>query len=135
MEFKKAPLDLVPLFERVRPPEGDGVEHRKQFGYPCCFANNNMFMGVFGEDIMVRLSDADRAEFLKQPGTSLFEPMPGRPMKEYVLVPRSILNDGPELRGLVARSLGYAKSLPLKEKKAKPARGGRPTSATTKKKA
>ncbi len=132
MDFKKAPAELVALFERISPPEGDGVEHRRQFGYPCCFVNGNMFMGVFGEDVMLRLSDADRAEFLKRPGASLFEPMPGRPMKEYVLVPRAMLNDGPEMRGLVAKSLAYARSLPIKEKKSRAAKTTKTPSAKRK---
>jgi TfoX/Sxy family transcriptional regulator of competence genes len=61
------------------------------FGGPAYFVNGNMFAGVLGEQLMVRLDADDRAELLDaDPGAVPFEPMPGRPMREYVTLPESI---------------------------------------------
>ena len=57
------------------------------------------------------------SRLLAQPGAHLFEPMEGRPMKEYVVFPDEMLADRDALRGWMARGLAYAASLPPKEKK------------------
>ncbi len=95
-----------------------GIEPRKMFGYPCAFVNGQMFVGVFADRLMLRLSDGDRAKFLKLPGAKPFEPMPGRVMKEYVEVPQAVTGSA-ELRKWLKRSLAYAQSLPPKVKKSK----------------
>jgi len=48
----------------------------------------------------------------------LFEPMPGRPMKEYVVVPPA-LADSAEVDDWVRRSRAYAGQLPAKKPKAR----------------
>lgn len=120
MAWKKSPPELVALFERVRPPEEAGVQHRKMFGCPCCFVNDNLFMGIHQDNLMLRLSDSDREALLRQPGARQFEPMPGKPMREYVTVPRAMLNDGAELRSWIQRSLTYASSIRPKAKGPRP---------------
>jgi TfoX/Sxy family transcriptional regulator of competence genes len=87
------------------------------FGYPCCFVNNNMFMGLHQENMMVRLEPSDRAEFLTIDGASLFEPMAGRTMKEYVTIPPQVLADEEELATWVQRSLDWVGAMPPKVKK------------------
>ncbi len=57
-----------------------------------------MLCGVFADRLMLRLSDEDRARFLKLPGARPFEPTPGRVMKEYVEVPPGLLNSEADLR-------------------------------------
>jgi TfoX/Sxy family transcriptional regulator of competence genes len=117
MPWKKSPSELVALFERVRPPEEAGVRHRQMFGYPCCFVNDNLFMGLHQDNLMLRLSESDRIAFLRLPGAREFEPMPGRPMREYVTMPHAMLNDVAELRSWIQRSLTYASSLQPKAKR------------------
>jgi TfoX/Sxy family transcriptional regulator of competence genes len=56
------------------------------FGNLAAFVNGNMFAGLFGEDLFVRLSDYESAKVRKQGGRD-FAPMPGRPMRGYVTVP------------------------------------------------
>jgi len=46
-----------------------------------------MFMGLHEDSIILRLAAEDRDEFLSRYDSGLVEPMPGRPMKEYVIVP------------------------------------------------
>ncbi len=116
-KFTPAPEALKATFAKAI--DGlPGIEPRKMFGYPCAFVNGQMFMGVFADRLMLRLSDADRAKFLKLPGAKPFEPMPGRVMKEYVEVPRAVTGSA-ELRKWLKKSLAYAQSLPPKAKKSK----------------
>jgi TfoX/Sxy family transcriptional regulator of competence genes len=120
-QFTKAPPELVTRFDDALRPLMNEIEPRQMFGYPCAFANGYMFTGLFQDFMHVRLSDADRAEFLKISGALIFEPMAGRPMKEYVAVPPSILNSERDLDRWLRRSLAYVQSMPPKAKKPKKA--------------
>jgi TfoX/Sxy family transcriptional regulator of competence genes len=117
MAWTKSPPELIAAFERLRPPAEGGVEHRKMFGYACCFVNGNLFVGLHQSSMMVRLDPSDRAEFLTLDGACLFEPMPGRAMKEYVAIPPQVMADEPELARWIERSLAYAGALPPKQPK------------------
>jgi TfoX/Sxy family transcriptional regulator of competence genes len=92
------------------------VQRRSMFGYPCTFANEQMFTGLFAADWMVRLPDDARAE-LAAKGARSFEPMPGRPMKEYVVFPPAMIGDADRLTPWLERSLAYVMSLPPKPPK------------------
>jgi len=94
-KFTPAPEALKTRFREIiaRYPE---AETRKMFGYPSAFVNGQMFVCVFADAVMLRLSESDRAQFLKLPNAKMFEPMPGRPMKEYVQVPRALLDSNKE---------------------------------------
>ncbi len=120
-KFKPAPESIKKLFAGAL---GDFpmAEQRKMFGYPCAFVNGQMFVGVFADRLMIRLSEEDRAKFLKLPEAKQFEPMAGRPMKEYVEVPKAI-TESAELKKWLKKSLVYAQSLPPKVKKARKPRG------------
>src|ERR1700686_1800611 len=67
-------------------PGGPAVTLRPMFGNLSAFVNGNMFAGLFGEDLFVRLPDDESAKVRKQGGRD-FAPMAGRPMKGYVTVP------------------------------------------------
>ena len=56
------------------------------FGNLGAYANGNMFMGLFGPDIGIKLPDADRATLQAKPGTGPFGPEE-RPMGGYVTLP------------------------------------------------
>ena len=116
-KWQRAPQALVAIFlEAIKYlPE---AETRKMFGYPCAFVNGRMFTGLHEDKMILRLSDADRAVFLTLDGARPFEPMPGRPMREYSVVPEAMLANLPELDTWLAKSFNYAKSLPPKEAKA-----------------
>ena len=117
-KFTPAPEAVVSLF-RAAVEALPEVELRKMFGYPCAFLHGQMLTGVFQDRIMLRLSDEDRARFLKLPGARPFEPMPGRPMREYVELPREVLDSPATLKRWVKRGLAYVATLPPKETKAK----------------
>ena len=76
-------------FFRSLVPEDPRVAIRPMFGNVSAFFNGNMFFGLFGSDLFLRLSNEDRAELLKSKGASMLEPMKGKPMKDYVVIPRT----------------------------------------------
>ena len=53
------------------------------------------------------------------PGTGPFEPMPGRPMSGFTLLPSSIIDDDEAIRHWVGRAIEYGVTLPPKVPKAK----------------
>jgi hypothetical protein len=119
--WEKSSDRLVALFEKLAPQEPD-VTVKKMFGWPCCFANGNLFTGLHKQSIMFRLSDADQAAFLKLDGTAEFEPMPGRKMKGYVVMADPLDRKRSVLEQWMQRSLAFTRSLPPKAKKAAPAK-------------
>jgi len=81
------------------------VREKKMFGCPVYFVNNNMFIGVFQDDIFIRLSESDREEILSTyDEATQFEPMKGRKMKEYIVLPESLYNDPEKFEEWLKRS-------------------------------
>jgi len=118
MEFKKAPPELVEFItEKMK---NVNCEYRKMFGYPTYFINGNMFTGLFGDKLLLKLSDADFAEIMKEEkSVSTFEPMPGRAMKGYVALPKSVYSDDSNFEKWLSKSIKYVSSLPPKKTKKK----------------
>jgi hypothetical protein len=115
--FRKSPPGLVARFDELATLAA-GADRRQMFGYPTCVLRGNMFMGLHEDSLILRLAEPDRAEFLSRYDTGLFEPMPGRPMKEYVVVPPDVADSG-DIDDWVRRSLAYAEQLPPKKGKKK----------------
>jgi len=110
--FRKSPPELVARFAELASQAPDAV--RKQvFGYPALVIGGNMFMALHQDSLILRLSEDDRTEFVERFGPSTFEPMPGRPMREYVVVPAAIV-DGTAVDDWIARALAYVNRLPPK---------------------
>jgi TfoX/Sxy family transcriptional regulator of competence genes len=83
------------------------------FGNLSAFVNGNMFAGLFGEDLFVRLPDEQSAAIRKQGGRD-FEPMPGHAMKGYVTVPSTWRTKPAAAQAWIGSSLAFARSLPPK---------------------
>ena len=121
---------LIDLFD-MSVPSGPAISRRKMFGYPAAFANGNLFIGLHQDDFIMRLSEKDRARFTAEFGERTFEPMKGRPMREYVRLPKELLGDARKRASWIKRSLRYAETIAPKAKTstkkptAKPARGSR----------
>jgi TfoX/Sxy family transcriptional regulator of competence genes len=95
-------------------------DKRPMFGSPCFWINRNMFAGVHGDNIFIRLPEADRKELLGGfPGAAQFEPIKGHFMKEYVVLPREVYNNPGAFEAWLMRAHAYAASLPPKVKKPK----------------
>jgi TfoX/Sxy family transcriptional regulator of competence genes len=87
------------------------------FGYPAAFVNGHMFAGVFQDSLFVRLAEKDRTELIAKHGATPFAPMPGRVMREYVVLPPSIVKSEAKLTAWLSRALRYVASLPPTSRK------------------
>jgi TfoX/Sxy family transcriptional regulator of competence genes len=121
VDWEKASTELSDILQQAAEPFAQ-VEKRKMFGGLTLFANGHMFSGVHGRKIIVRLGEADRAAAESQSGAVPFEPMPGRVMREYVVVPERVWNEPEALEDWLRLSLEYVGSLPPKVPKPKRAR-------------
>ena len=110
--WKKTSPELVAAFDRAL-PSSPSVARRPMFGYASAFVNGNMFAGTFQDAIVVRLAENDRVALLKLKGAAPFEPM-GRPMKEYIIVPASVVASPKALGAWIERGHRYALALPAK---------------------
>ena len=117
MKWEKMSQEAARRLEALVQPFA--CEKKPMFGHEVYFVNGNMFAGIFEKSTWLRLSAKDQAEIMKQhKDAKLFEPMKGRPMKDYVVVPEPLLEDRQAIGMWLARSYEYTASLP--EKKAKP---------------
>ena len=117
-KWRKSPPALVELFDSIL-PEGPGIERRQMFGYPCAFLNGNMFTGLHQENMILRLAESDRQVLCQQHGAELFQPF-GKDrkmtMREYVALPRVVMDDPAALERWLVKSLHYVSSLPPKNR-------------------
>lgn len=111
---KKSPPALVERFATVldRYPQ---AQRRQMFGYPAAFVGGNMATSLFQDRWVVRLGDPEREQLMKLDGSGPFEPMPGRPMKGFAVVPPSLIDDDAALEPWLKRAIAHAASLPPKK--------------------
>ena len=93
-------------------PDDLRVEIKPMFGNLGAFVNGNMFMGLFGADVGVKLAEADQRQ-LQKAGGGPFGP-DDRPMGGYVSLPAAFTPA--KARPWVAKSLDYVGALPPKRK-------------------
>jgi TfoX/Sxy family transcriptional regulator of competence genes len=118
MAWTKSPQSLIDIFDKSVPPS-TSVSRRKMFGYPAAFANGNLFIGLHQNDFIMRLSEQDRIDFSARYGERTFEPMKGRPMREYVRLPEELLTDTRKRAPWIKRSLQYAERIKPKASRKK----------------
>jgi TfoX/Sxy family transcriptional regulator of competence genes len=111
--WRKSPPELVAAFASLaaRRPE---LAVRRMFGYPAAFVGGHMTTALHEDRWIVRLPADDRAALLAEPGATAFEPMPGRPMKEYVVLPADVAADPAALDAWVDRAITHVRTLPPK---------------------
>jgi hypothetical protein len=112
--FDKSPPALVERFGAVLGRFPD-VERRTMFGYPAAFVGGNLVTSLFHDHWVVRLPDADRERLLAMDGSGPFEPMPGRPMKGFAVVPPSVVADDAALDPWLERAIAHGRSMPAKK--------------------
>lgn len=111
----KSPDELVALFDAAMRAFPD-IEQRKVFGYPCGFVNGYMTVGLYSDEFFVRLPPEEQGVLLKEPGGGFLEPMPGRPMRDYVVVPVSLRKKKAQLKKWIEKAVSYSRSLPPNKK-------------------
>ena len=114
MEWIKSPRGLIDLFTECL-PDDPRLERRKMFGYPSVFVHGNLCAGLFRDMVFARLADADRAALPS--GGGYLEPLPGRPMKAYAVIPDDVVADEAALAEVLAKAVAFTAALPPKAKK------------------
>lgn len=94
-------------------PDGPAVTLKPMFGQLSAFVNGNMFCGLFGEDLVVRLPEPEIAK-VKQQGGRDFEPMAGHKMGGYVMVPAGWQASPAGAATLIKRALAVTATMPAK---------------------
>ncbi|HEX9275854.1 MAG TPA: TfoX/Sxy family protein [Casimicrobiaceae bacterium] len=103
------------LAERVRRIIGkpDDLSEKKMFGGLAFLLHGNMSCGVHGNELIVRIDPQTTDAALAEPGARIFD-ISGRPMKGWLLVGPSGVDDDAALAKWVRRGMDYAASLPKK---------------------
>jgi TfoX/Sxy family transcriptional regulator of competence genes len=89
------------------------VSERKMFGGVAFMVAGNMACGVLGEDLIVRLGEAEADGALKENGVRPFD-FTGRPMKTTVYVSPERTSEDAGLAEWVDAGADFAASLPPK---------------------
>ena len=111
--FKGSPPELIERFATVLDRYPD-AQRRQMFGYPAAFVGGNHATGLFHDRWVIRLPEADAAA-ARMAGADAFEPIPGRAMKGYVLVPAADVADDAKIATWVERGLATAAAMPAKK--------------------
>jgi TfoX/Sxy family transcriptional regulator of competence genes len=115
MKMPKPTEEAKAAFAKLVPDE-PAVTLKPMFGQLSAFVNGNMFCGIFGDELMVRLPEAE-IETVKNQGGRDFEPMAGHKMGGYVIVPGNWRAKPPT--ALIKRALEVARKMPAKTPKTK----------------
>ena len=118
-QWRKSSPDLVERFA-AGVAVIEGLETRKMFGYPAGFIGGNMVTGLHQQSWIVRLPEDLQRQQLDA-GWSTFEPMPGRPMTGFLVLPPDVSAEPDRAREWVERAAAHVRTMPPKVKKpAKP---------------
>jgi hypothetical protein len=69
----------------------------RMFGMPVLKAGGKAFAGYVAGSMTFKLAEPQRSRALGLAGAMLFDPMGGRPMREWVQVPAAAASEWPEL--------------------------------------
>ncbi len=128
MTTKKTSTELIEAIEAAL--AGYSCESKKMFGARCYFVGGNMFAGAHQDVVFLRLSEEDRVLVMNEfDEITPFEPMDGKPMREYVAIPESVFSQSDSIMTWIDRSHAMVSSMPKKEKK--PAKKNLPETSAT----
>ena len=102
----------------------DGLSERKMFGGLCLMLNGNMFAGIIGDELMLRVGPQRFEELLAKPGVRPMD-FTGRPMNGYLYVAAQAFARDEDLSVWLQPALSFVESLPAKQPGSKPARSNR----------
>ena len=98
MKMPKVGPDTVARFEKLADEfASSGAKKGSMFGMPVLKAKDKVFAGTFGDAMTFKLGADELSRALKLEGVEPFEPMKGRAMKEWVLVPLAHAKRWPKL--------------------------------------
>ena len=102
-------------------PDEPAVEVKPMFGNLGAFVNGNMFAGLFGPAVGVRLNNSDQEELRNIEGTGPFGPAE-RPMGGYVSLPAAWRDHPDTAADWVGKALTFVSAMPPKAAKPKTAK-------------
>ena len=114
MQIPKPSAADIERFRSIVPVDPQ-VEVKPMFGNLGAFVHGNMFMGLFGADIGVKLAPADADALRMVEGAGPFGPAE-RPMGGYVTLPPTVIGT-PVGDRWVASALTYVAAMPPKSPK------------------
>jgi TfoX/Sxy family transcriptional regulator of competence genes len=120
---RRTTVDKIPkstkeaeAFLRSLLPRRADVTVGPMFGNLSALVNGNVYAGFFADELFVRLPEGERDGLLRARGASYFEPMRGRPMKGYVVVPKAWMGDPARVMPWMSIALEWTSKLPAKGK-------------------
>ncbi len=128
MDWEKPSPELSRILDEASRPFAV-IERRKMFGCPAFYINGNMFAGVYGQQLFLRLPAEDREALQRDLAARPFEPIPGRPMKEYLAMPEGVWSDTAAMDEWMRRSVEFVSGLPPKQPKPRKSAGQKATTA------
>lgn len=95
------------------------VRRKKMFGTSAWFmqVNDQMFAGVWGDGVMLRVGQDEASVLVESGQAGQFDPMGGRPMKEYVYVNSEQIAEDADLVSWLERGADFTGALPAKVKR------------------
>jgi TfoX/Sxy family transcriptional regulator of competence genes len=112
MKMPRPSEDAKAAFTKLVPHE-PAITLKPMFGQLSAFVNGNMFCGIFGDELVVRLPEAEIAAVKKQGGRD-FVPVAGHKMGGYVMVPGDWRARPAPALALIKRSLSVTRAMPAK---------------------
>lgn len=95
----------------MRAADAYDVRARRMFGGMGVYTGEKMFAFLIGDEIGLKLSPEDMVEAMELPGAGPLRPDPNsEPMKDYVRMPREILENYDLFMMWVERSATYART-------------------------
>jgi TfoX/Sxy family transcriptional regulator of competence genes len=116
----KAPPELIDAFADLASGLS-GIEQRKMFGFPALFINGNMFAGLMGDRMALRLGDADRRRLIAA-GEAVPSVVRGREMREWVALDPEIVNKKAAAGALLEQARLHTEAMPPKTAKSSKAK-------------
>ena len=109
------PTEADKSYFRSIVPADPRVEVKPMFGNLGAFVNGNMFMGLFGSQVGVKLAPREVETLRRVDGAAPFGPSE-RPMGGYVSLPPAWRGD-PQATQWVSRALDFVAAMPPKNPK------------------
>ena len=116
-KFTKSSPEIVERFNAVLDRHAaPDMLIKPMFGYRCAWVKGNMATGLFADEWWVRVSEPDRDALLELPGAHPFEPMPGRSMGRYVVMPPDVAGDDAGVDAWLTKAIEFTRTVPPKKK-------------------
>ena len=97
------------------------VSRKNMFGTAAWFLESNdmIFAGAWGEGVMVRIGEQRTSILIASGEAEPFDPMGGKPMREYVYLNGEQIAEDDDLLGWLDEASEFAGSLPPKKQRSR----------------